>query len=112
MFSLISYSNDHLSFPIQSSHSVLDLFIYPLIYSLLSQQSQEKRCYQGNAGLQISYVYARVCVYFKVYMHSGVCGCGWVGVCQRVFSCSSCFMSHCHSLRNAYVSQSVAAALH
>lgn len=82
MFSLISYSNDHLSFPIQSSHSVLDLFIYPLIYSLLSQQSQEKRCYQGNAGLQISYVYARVCVFQSIYALWCVC----VGVGGWVFA--------------------------
>lgn len=83
MFSLISYSNDHLSFPIQSSHSVLDLFIYPLIYSLLSQQSQEKRCYQGNAGLQISYVYARVCVCVFQSIYALWCVWVWVGGCLR-----------------------------
>lgn len=74
----------------------LDLFIYPLIYSLLSQQIRENCCYYDYAGLQISSA-IYICACFLKYICTLVC------VCECVYSCSSCFMNHSHSLGNAYI---------
>lgn len=95
---LISCWNKHFWFFFSKQSPFFSRFVYLSINLFIAvTANQRKLLLLRLRGLTNQFSYIYICACFLKYICTLVC------VCECVYSCSSCFMNHSHSLGNAYI---------